>query len=256
MARNGVDAAALRELSRLLALPPDQPNGASVALDLAVLVTLGQLVPADLLVFNDLAPRRRGMWAGSCSIPDDELPDDGYDDDELFFDLYWDSDCSYPDRSGDLSVTIGTDFCSLREWRRSPMYALLSQGLAFDREMMMPLPGPVGHSRRIRFIRLNGREFDDTDRAVAALVKPHLVAYLHVLDLASRGITPLTTRQRQLMSLVAQGFSNAQIARTLGITADTVRTHLQQIYARLGVASRGEAVAVVNAPGNAVSIDS
>lgn len=48
------------------------------------------------------------------------------------------------------------------------------------------------------------------------------------------------------MSFVADGFTNAQVARALGITAATVRTHLQQIYARLGVSSRGEAVALIH----------
>jgi len=121
--------------------------------------------------------------------------------------------------------------------------------LPFDRELLLPLPGPPGHSRRLRFIRQRGRNFDDTDRALAALLRPHLVAHLHALDLVSRGITPLTTRQRQLLALVADGFSNVQVARTLGISRHTVRTHLQQIYARLGVTSRSEATALIRPSG-------
>ena len=37
----------------------------------------------------------------------------------------------------------------------------------------------------------------------------------------SRGIVPLTIRQRQLLSLVAGGYSSTQAARTLGISAQT-----------------------------------
>jgi DNA-binding CsgD family transcriptional regulator len=126
--------------------------------------------------------------------------------------------------------------------------------LPYDRELLLPLPGPPGHSRRIRFIRKRGRDFDDTDRALAALIRPHLVAHLHALDLANRGITPLTTRQRQLLALVADGFSNVQAARRLGISAHTVRTHLQQIYTRLGVTSRSEATALVRPPGDTLDL--
>ncbi len=65
------------------------------------------------------------------------------------------------------------------------------------------------------------------------------------LDLASSAVVPLTSRQPQLVSLLGHGFSNTQIARALGISALTVRTHLHQVYGRLGVASREEAVARV-----------
>lgn len=136
---------------------------------------------------------------------------------------------------------LGPDGLSVRA--RSSTHAVLRQHPA--RELTLPLPGPPGHRRRIRFLRLRGKDFDDTDRALAALVRPHLVAHLHALDLSSRGVAPLTGRQRQLLSLVSDGFSNAQVARTLGIADGTVRTHLQQIYTRLGVTSRSEAVALV-----------
>ncbi|MDQ3717329.1 MAG: LuxR C-terminal-related transcriptional regulator [Actinomycetota bacterium] len=258
MSRHEVDASALRELMHVLAAPPRQANGAPVLVRDDVLCLLERLVPADVVHYSDLAPRRRFTWVSSASLwPDFCLhsDEDESEDDDPFWDLYWDSGCSYADRTGDLSVTVVTDFYSLREARQTPMHAHLSEaGAVFDREMMMPLPGPPGHSRRIRFLRHSGRDFDATERAIANLVRPHLAEYLHVRDLASRDIRPLTTRQRHLVSLVAQGFSNTQIARTLGITPDTVRTHLQQIYARLGVASRGEAAALVNAPGTVVSL--
>jgi hypothetical protein len=44
--------------------------------------------------------------------------------------------------------------------------------IPFDRELLLPLPGPTGHSRWIRFIRERGRDFDATDRTLAALVRP------------------------------------------------------------------------------------
>lgn len=169
----------------------------------------------------------------------------------MFYRHFWSAWCSHPDRSGDReSVTTLSEFYTLRTWRRSPMYLeYVRLDLPFDRELLLPLPGPPGHSRRVRFIRQRGRDFDDTDWALATLLRPHLVAHLHALDLASRGITPLTTRQRQLLALVADGYSNVQVARTLGISRHTVRTHLQQIYARLGVTSRSEATALIRPAG-------
>ncbi len=55
----------------------------------------------------------------------------------------------------------------------------------------------------------------------------------------------LTERQREIALLVAQGYSPVNIAAQLGLTVATTRTHLKQIYRRLGVSSRTELVRLV-----------
>jgi DNA-binding NarL/FixJ family response regulator len=50
-------------------------------------------------------------------------------------------------------------------------------------------------------------------------------------------------RQNELLRLLAAGHTNSQIARRLGISEGTVRTHLENIYDKLGVSSRTAAVA-------------
>jgi DNA-binding CsgD family transcriptional regulator len=52
----------------------------------------------------------------------------------------------------------------------------------------------------------------------------------------------LTPRQNELLRLLAAGRTNSQIARQLGIFEGTVRTHLENIYDKLGVSSRTAAV--------------
>lgn len=54
----------------------------------------------------------------------------------------------------------------------------------------------------------------------------------------------LSPRQQQILSLVAEGFSNQAIAGRLGLTLNTVKSHLDTIYFRLGVHDRAGAVAV------------
>jgi DNA-binding NarL/FixJ family response regulator len=77
---------------------------------------------------------------------------------------------------------------------------------------------------------------------VLTLLRPHLhQAYLDAER--RRHPTPrLTPRHWELLRLVAAGHTNAQIARRLGVTEGTVRTHLQNIYERLRVSSRTAAV--------------
>ena len=51
----------------------------------------------------------------------------------------------------------------------------------------------------------------------------------------------LTRRELEILGLVAEGLSNAQVARTLWVTEQTVKFHLSNTYRKLGVSNRTEA---------------
>ena len=51
----------------------------------------------------------------------------------------------------------------------------------------------------------------------------------------------LTRREREILQLVAEGYSNAQLAKMLWVAEQTVKFHLSNIYRKLGVANRTEA---------------
>jgi DNA-binding NarL/FixJ family response regulator len=52
----------------------------------------------------------------------------------------------------------------------------------------------------------------------------------------------LADRESEILNLVAKGFNFGEISRLLGISTNTVRTHIYRIYRKLSVHSRGEAV--------------
>jgi len=54
---------------------------------------------------------------------------------------------------------------------------------------------------------------------------------------------PLTEREAEVLRLIAAGLANKQIARRLGLSLNTVKTHCRNIYAKLGVGSRTRAAA-------------
>jgi DNA-binding CsgD family transcriptional regulator len=60
---------------------------------------------------------------------------------------------------------------------------------------------------------------------------------------AASGGPALTTRERTILEVVAQGQSNKEIGRTLGISPETVKTHLENVYCKLAVARRAQAIA-------------
>ena len=53
---------------------------------------------------------------------------------------------------------------------------------------------------------------------------------------------PLTAREREVLELLGRGLSNKMIARELRISEHTVKFHVSSIYAKLGAASRTEAL--------------
>jgi DNA-binding CsgD family transcriptional regulator len=53
----------------------------------------------------------------------------------------------------------------------------------------------------------------------------------------------LTPRELEILTWIARGQTNSEIAETLWIAPSTVRTHLENIYAKLGVHTRTAAVA-------------
>lgn len=54
----------------------------------------------------------------------------------------------------------------------------------------------------------------------------------------------LTARRAELLTMAANGMSNADIARALWVTEDTVKSHFRHIYAVLGAKDRANAVAI------------
>jgi DNA-binding NarL/FixJ family response regulator len=52
----------------------------------------------------------------------------------------------------------------------------------------------------------------------------------------------LTRRELEILLLTARGMSNRRIASHLGITEGTIKRHLANMYPKMGVGSRGEAV--------------
>jgi DNA-binding CsgD family transcriptional regulator len=220
-------------------------GAASEGLPVAALEQLKRLVPCDGVSFTELDTRRREVLLDqSLGAADDE---DGEDDGDAFWRHYWDClACSYPDRSGDEhSITTISDFYSRREFHATGMYAEYL-GRFMEHEAMMCLAGHDGRSRRVIFFRGRGADFDGRDRLLLALLRPHLVEAYREIELRRRTGPQLTPRQRELLALVARGYSNVQIARALAISPGTVRKHLENIFERLSVTSRTAAVAMVS----------
>lgn len=174
-------------------------------------------------------------------------------------------------------------FTAYRSGRLSPASSVALTDLA-DRRTLARLPlyadfyRPEGRvDQLLRVVRLNGRRgsvvvfsrsrpgFSRRDRAVVDLLGPHLTQALvrrerlaalvaaarHTALVSERFavssalLSDLTPRERHVAAHVADGSTDREIARNLGISPRTVHKHLEQVYRKLGLTNRAGLAALI-----------
>jgi DNA-binding CsgD family transcriptional regulator len=224
---------------------PDLPD--REGLPPSLLADLMGQIRCDAVSLVGFDSSRQARW-----FAQDFPPADPYDRglDRVYWQHYRASQfCSYPGRTGDLrSIIKLSDFYSARQWHSTGMYTDRCRPLGVEHTLMLCLPEPPPRTAdperhlRLYLDRGPGPDFSERDRALLVLLRPHL--YQAYLDAERRRhpVPRLTPRQDDLLRLLAAGYTNTQIARKLGISEGTVRTHLENIYEKLGVSSRTAAV--------------
>ncbi|MGH3843988.1 MAG: response regulator transcription factor [Pseudonocardiaceae bacterium] len=211
----------------------------SVLLAPEVAEALRRVLPADEITFNDLD--LRACYSTVLGL----VPCGAEERHGAFWLHFWDTQtCTYTERVPRLrdEVMMTSDFYSVRQWHSTGMYTDCLGPDGIENSLIMPLPSLPGIARRLVFFRGPGRSFGEAERATAVVLQPHIADALRTQSRYAAARL-LTARQRQLLALVAAGHDNITIARQLGLSPATVRTHLENTFARLGVSSRTEAVA-------------
>ena len=106
------------------------------------------------------------------------------------------------------------------------------------------LPKTVSLNELLNAIRATSRGESVLPPSVASVVVRHLSG-------ATEGVREqdLTAREMEVLGLLAEGLSNHQVARKLGLSVRTVEAHLTHIYDKLDVSSRTEAALLAQRKG-------
>lgn len=115
-----------------------------------------------------------------------------------------------------------------------------------------------GQGRRAISAGADGAVLDrDLDDALAATVMAAAagqISFPQALKGTAENAT-LTQREKQVLSSVLAGLTNAQIADKLRLAESTVKSHLSSAFAKLGVGSRAEAAALIRDSARARDLD-
>jgi DNA-binding CsgD family transcriptional regulator len=231
-----------------------------------LLAALQRLVPCDQVAFSEL-DRVAQVDLGVIWFPREP------DDDAVPEIEYWEIRdehpiCHHHEVTRDWSARRLTDFLTPGELRRSRIYAEWFRPGGIEHELACGLDAPLTHTKVFILDRAGRLDFDDADELVLDLVRPYLAhrfeerqqrARLHSLTtaLARAGVTvedtselpALTAREREVLALVGEGMTNADVAAQLWISIGTVRRHLENVFAKLDVHTRTAAVARMRAWG-------
>lgn len=125
----------------------------------------------------------------------------------------------------------------LREQANAPRIVVYGDDSRGDLPRLAMLVGAAGFVSRTTPVE----KLLDTCLAVAAgqMVFP----FLDVRELQADPIHSLTRRERALLEALATGLSNKDLAREFDISANTVKFHLSNLFEKLGVRNRAQAIA-------------
>ncbi len=148
----------------------------------------------------------------------------------------------------DIQMPDMTGIEATREMRRvAPTVAVLMLTMFDDDESVFAAmrAGALGYV-------LKGAAPESMIRAIAVVaggeaifgagVATRALSYFSTPRADSTVFPELTAREREVLTLIASGLSNAAIAGRLGLAANTVGNHISNIFAKLQVASRAEAI--------------
>lgn len=206
-----------------------------------VLDALRRLVPCDVVSYHEqplgqpaiaLTGEPRGEW--TQEIRDAEV-------------RYWHQDRLAPaDGARKLS-----DFLSQREFHRLELYQQASRFIRVEYMMRLWLDRHGAKGARLEFDR-EATDFGERDRAVLDVLLPHLkqfrcnaAARRRRSERRGERVERLSQREREILELVAEGRTNAEVARLLWISSGTIRKHLENAYEKLDVHTRTGAAAAL-----------
>ena len=148
----------------------------------------------------------------------------------------------------DQGVVLIGDVETARAWRRNAFYNEWCREVHLEPQARVVLSEPGSCVSRTIMIDLAddaGWSFGERERRLLKLIRPAFLRPVEAADeLAARQrALGLTERELEVLGLVRDGLTNGEIATQLVVSPATIRSHLENAFAKLGAHTRTEAIA-------------
>jgi DNA-binding CsgD family transcriptional regulator len=230
--------AALEFVETAWALAADRPFSPET------LSALNELIPCDCLAYCDVdrVHRHALEYVGT---DEDAVGEEM----ELFWRIVDEHPlCRHQQAYADFSARRLSDVVSGPRFLNSRVYAEWFRPSGLHAELEVGVARSRTQTRNFVLNRAHG-DFSVRERDLLELLRPHLrrIHEMTQLRRAAEASEPddrdrLTAREAEILELVAAGLTNAAIAERLWVSPGTVKKHLENVYAKLGVANRAAAV--------------
>ncbi len=158
-------------------------------------------------------------------------------------------DVRMPDTDG---IEATTQILKLKPKTKVLMLTVVDEQSTLLRALLAGAKGYLVYGRftpeeLIKAIRVIGTGGTVAIPSVAPALLENIESYLTgVQDIAEmENMEPLTTREKEILSLIAIGKGNREIAENLNIEEKTVKNHINNIYSKLQIKSRYEAISYI-----------
>jgi two-component system, NarL family, nitrate/nitrite response regulator NarP len=125
----------------------------------------------------------------------------------------------------------------LRDHESAPRIVVYGDDTTIDLPRHAMLAGAAG------FVGRNAPVETLLDTCASVAMGQMVFPFLDVRELQNDPINALTKRERALLEALAQGLSNRELARDFQISTNTVKFHMSNLYEKLGLRNRAQAIA-------------
>lgn len=125
----------------------------------------------------------------------------------------------------------------LREQPRAPRLVVYGEEARGELPRLAMLAGAAG------FVARNMPVEKLLETCLAIAQGQMVFPFLDIRELQADPVQSLTRRERALLEALSKGLTNRELARDFAISANTVKFHLSNLYEKLGVTSRAQAIA-------------
>ena len=207
-----------------------------------VLVGLNELIPCWDITFQLMDLQRQRVWCTYLQggvVMQAGRDDEQTDEDRAFMAAFWsEGGCGQP-MADYTSILVGSG----GEPAHDDVVGRLCYDEGIRNEAVVPMvPHGLIDRRLLLWRRSDEPAITEREVLMLRLIRPHLAELHQRRHRELIGQPELTARQWEILRRVSTGASNHEVARALGVSDATVRKHLENIFLRLNVASRTEAV--------------